>query len=239
MLDGVDALGDTIRNWAKPVKGDCYSVRCSLCEENINISLRGHAQLVRHPSNQTHQSRRRAHLDGDGKLKKMQENQQDMFQFLKSSDSTEEGWKKRSLKDNVAYAEVISCTCTAVNNLPFLVANQVATRIKAFPRGEIDNLSDERLEYMFEEIPEDWYCRTAENTDDDEGEATDDEDTAQSRDQVVKRKRIDVYWSKVGKMTRPTGERKYSALMKLARLHSHLTMAMRMWREDLARTSCC
>ena len=54
MLDGVDALGDTIRNWAKPVKGDCYSVRCSLCEENINISLRGRAQLVRHPSNQTH-----------------------------------------------------------------------------------------------------------------------------------------------------------------------------------------
>ena len=96
---------------------------------------------------------------------------------------------------------------------------QVATRIKAFPRGEIDNLSDEWLEYMFEEIPEDWYCRTAENTDDDdEGEATDDEDTAQSRDQVVKCKIIDVYWSKVGKMTRPTGERKYSALMKLARI---------------------
>ena len=71
---------------------------------------------------------------------------------------------------------------------------------------------------MSEEIPEDWYCRTAENTDDDEGEATDDEDTAQSRDQVVKYERIDVYWSKVGKMTRPTGERKYSALMKLARI---------------------
>ncbi|KAJ8033724.1 Myelin transcription factor 1 [Holothuria leucospilota] len=62
------------------------------------------------------------------------------------------------------------------------------------------------------------YCRTAENTDDDEGAATDDEDTAQSRDQVVKYERIDVYWSKVGKMTRPTGERKYSALMKLARI---------------------
>ena len=129
MLDGVDALGDTIRNWAKPVKGDCYSVRCSLCEENINISLRGHAQLVRHPSNQTHQSRRRGHLDGDGKLKKMQENQQDMFQFLKSSDSTEEGWKKRSLKDNVAYAEAIWCTCTTVNNLPFLVANHVSDMV--------------------------------------------------------------------------------------------------------------
>ena len=95
---------------------------------------------------------------------------------------------------------------------------QVATRIKAFPRGEIDKLSDEWLEYMSEEIPEDWYCRTAENTDDDEGEATDDEDTAQSRDQVVKYKRIDVYWSKVGEMARPTGERKYSALMKLARI---------------------
>ena len=35
---------------------------------------------------------------------------------------------------------------------------------------------------------------------------------------MVKCKRIDVYWSKVGKMTRPTGERKYSALMKLARI---------------------
>ena len=70
---------------------------------------------------------------------------------------------------------------------------QVATRIKAFPRGEIDKLSDEWLEYMSEEIPEDWYCRTAENTDDDESEATDDEDTAQSRDQVVKYERIDVY----------------------------------------------
>ncbi|KAJ8043897.1 hypothetical protein HOLleu_11202 [Holothuria leucospilota] len=95
---------------------------------------------------------------------------------------------------------------------------QVATRIKAFPRGEIDKLSDEWLEYMSEKIPEDWYCRTAENTDDDEGAATDDEDTAQSRDQVVKYERIDVYWSKVGKMTRPTRERKYSALMKLARI---------------------
>ena len=86
------------------------------------------------------------------------------------------------------------------------------------PRGEIDKLSDEWLEYMSEEIPEDWYCRTAENTDDDEGEATDDEDTVQSCEQVVKYKRIDVYWSKVGKMTRPTGERKYSALMKLVRI---------------------
>ena len=33
---------------------------------------------------------------------------------------------------------------------------------------------------------------------------------------MVKYERIDVYWSKVGKMTRPTGERKYPALMKLA-----------------------
>ena len=35
---------------------------------------------------------------------------------------------------------------------------------------------------------------------------------------MVKYERIDVYWSKVGKMTRPTGERKYPALMKLARI---------------------
>ena len=35
---------------------------------------------------------------------------------------------------------------------------------------------------------------------------------------MVKCKRIDLYWSKVGKMTRPTRERKYSALMKLARI---------------------
>ena len=68
------------------------------------------------------------------------------------------------------------------------------------------------LEYMSEEIPEDWYCHTSENTDDDDEE----QDTAQS-DQVVKYERIDVYWGKVGKMTRTTGERKYPALMKLAR----------------------
>ncbi|KAJ8019022.1 hypothetical protein HOLleu_42647 [Holothuria leucospilota] len=67
-------------------------------------------------------------------------------------------------------------------------------------------------------IPEGWYCCTAKNTDDDEGAATDDKDTAQSRDQVVKYERIDVYWSKVGKMTRPTGERKFSAVMRLARI---------------------
>ena len=35
---------------------------------------------------------------------------------------------------------------------------------------------------------------------------------------MVKYERIDVYWSKVGKMTRPTGERKYPALTKLARI---------------------
>ena len=35
---------------------------------------------------------------------------------------------------------------------------------------------------------------------------------------MVKYERIDVYWSKVGKMTRLTGERKYPALMKLARI---------------------
>jgi len=120
MLDGDDALGDAIQNWAKPVNGDCHSVRCLLCEENINIS-----QVVRHPSNQTHKSQRRGHLDGNGKLKKIQESQQDMFQFIKPPHSTEDGWKKRSVKDNVAFAEAIWCTCTAVNNLSFLVANHV------------------------------------------------------------------------------------------------------------------
>ena len=35
---------------------------------------------------------------------------------------------------------------------------------------------------------------------------------------MVKYESIDVYWSKVGKMTRPTGERKYPALMKLERI---------------------
>ena len=83
-------------------------------------------------------------------------------------------------------------------------------------QGEIDKLSDEWLEYMSEEFPEDWYRHTSENTDDDDDEE-EEEDTAQS-DQVVKYERIDVYWSKVGKMTRPTGERKYPALMKLARI---------------------
>ena len=91
---------------------------------------------------------------------------------------------------------------------------QVVTLNKAFTIGEIDKLSDEWLEYMSEEIPEDWYCHTSENTDDEED---DDDDTAQS-DQVVKYERINVYWSKVGKMTRPTGERKYPALLKPARI---------------------
>ena len=68
----------------------------------------------------------------------MQENQQDMFQFLKSSDSTEEGWKERSLKDNVAYAEAIWCTYTVVNNLPFLVANHVSDMVPVmFPDSAI------------------------------------------------------------------------------------------------------
>jgi len=49
-----------------------------------------------------------------------------MFQFIKPSDSTEDVWKKRSLKDNVAFAEAIWCTCTAVNNLPFLIAIHVS-----------------------------------------------------------------------------------------------------------------
>ena len=63
-------------------------------------------------------------------------------------------------------------------------------------------VNDEWLEYMAEEIPEDWYCHSSENTDDDEAE----EDIVQS-DQVVKYERIDVYWSKVGKTTRPTVEK--------------------------------
>ena len=67
-------------------------------------------------------------------------------------------------------------------------------------QGEIDKLSDEWLEYMSEEIPEDWYRHTSENTDDDDDDE-EEEDTAQS-DHVVKYERIDVYWSKVGKMTR-------------------------------------
>ena len=97
------------------------------CDKAISkILLRRHAQLVHHPSNQTHKSRRRVHLDDNGKLKKIQESQHDMFQFIKPSDSTEDGWKKCSFKDNVAFAEAIWCTCTAVNNLPFLVANHVS-----------------------------------------------------------------------------------------------------------------
>ena len=55
---------------------------------------------------------------------------------------------------------------------------QVATRIKAFPRGEIDKLSNEWLEYMSEEIPEEWYRHTSENTDDNDDD--EEEDNAQS-----------------------------------------------------------
>ena len=95
---------------------------------------------------------------------------------------------------------------------------QVATWIKAFPRGEIEKLSDEWLEYMSEEIPEDWYRHTSENTDDDDDD--DDEDTAQS-DQVVKYERIDVSWSKVGKMTRPTGEREVPSSHETGKKSSH------------------
>ena len=39
---------------------------------------------------------------------------------------------------------------------------------------------------------------------------------------MVKYEIIDVYWSKVGKMTKPTGERKYPALKKLARIALNL-----------------
>ena len=80
-----------------------------------------------------------------------------------------------------------------------------------------------KLEYMSEKIPEDWYCHTSENTDGEE----ENEDTAHS-EQVVKYEIIAVYWSKVGKMTSPTGEIKYPALMKRQELVSPLTMAMRM-----------
>ena len=60
------------------------------CDKVVsNILLRGHAQVVHHPSNQRHKSQRRVHLDGNGQLKTIQENQQDMFQFIKPSDSTE------------------------------------------------------------------------------------------------------------------------------------------------------
>ena len=48
-------------------------------------------------------------------------------------------------------------------------------------------------------------------------ESDDDENTGH-RDQLIKYERIDVYWSKVGHMTRPCAERKYPTLMKLARI---------------------
>ena len=70
---------------------------------------------------------------------------------------------------------------------------------------------------MPEEIPEDWYSHTSENTDDNNEE----EDTAQS-DQVVKYERIDVYWSKVGKMTRPTGKKKVPSSHETGKNCSHL-----------------
>ena len=117
---------------------------------------------------------------------------------------------------------------------------QVATRIKAFPKGEIDKLSDEWLEYMSDEIPEDWYRHTSENTDnDDDDDDCDDEeeDTAQS-DQVVKYERIDEYWSKVGNMTRPTGE----STWKLARIaltlnHSNADVERGFSKNELLLTS--
>ena len=41
------------------------------CDKVVSKSLlRGHAHVVRHPSNQKHKSRRRGHLDGKGQLKK-------------------------------------------------------------------------------------------------------------------------------------------------------------------------
>ena len=48
-------------------------------------------------------------------------------------------------------------------------------------------------------------------------ESDDDENTGHS-DQLIKYERIDMYWSKVGHMPRPSGERKYPTLMKLARI---------------------
>ena len=48
-------------------------------------------------------------------------------------------------------------------------------------------------------------------------QSDDDENTGHS-DQLIKYERIDMYWSKVGHMTRPSGERKYPTLMKLARI---------------------
>ena len=54
------------------------------------LLLRGHAQGVHQPSNQTHKSRRRGHLDVNGKLNKIIETQQDMFQFTKPSDNKTE-----------------------------------------------------------------------------------------------------------------------------------------------------
>ena len=61
-----------------------------------------------------------------------------MFQLIKPSDNIEDGWKKRSLKDNVAFAKAIWCTCTAVHNLPFLVANHLSDMMPVmFPDSAI------------------------------------------------------------------------------------------------------
>ena len=84
----------------------------------------------------------------------------------------------------------------------------------------MDNLGDEWLEYMSEEITEDWYCRSPQDTEEEDSNAiqsNEEEDTAHSN-QVVKYEKNDVYWSKVGRMIRPPGERKYQSLMKMARI---------------------
>ena len=90
-----------------------------------------------------------------------------MFQFIKPSDSTEDWWKKRSLKDNVAFAEAIWCTCTAVNNLPFLVTNHVSDMMPVmFPDSAIAKdfrCKQNKISYAIYEGPDPLFHTRIEN----------------------------------------------------------------------------
>lgn len=133
MLDGEDSNQDPIQNWAKP--HDNHSVRCLLCQEIVSIAQRGKDQLIRHSKTGTHIKRRQNNLGDDRKLKRLVDTQRNIQTCFASgsagADDGREDWQKRSLNNNVTYAETMWCANVSVNNLSFRLSDSM---IAMFPR---------------------------------------------------------------------------------------------------------
>ena len=63
-------------------------MRCSVCEENVNVSSIGCVEPIHHLLNLTNQSKRQGHFDKSQKLKKIQGRQRDIFHCIKPKECT-------------------------------------------------------------------------------------------------------------------------------------------------------